>query len=201
MPKTVYSSPNSMVWQYFGILHRIIHRLDSTNEREYRQDIALCILVAVTAVETFLNLYFQVLVSKPAHSSCEQYIRNSLAQRRSLDFKMRRWPRRLFGKGIDLSSGVGKRFVDLKDLRNRLMHFSDLRKEVEIAGGKLHNFTEITTYEQLTDADAWNAYHTSLQFVVEVLKLGSNDEAELARLTVQWTTVSLPVILEFSGST
>ena len=198
MSKTVYSSSNSMVWEYFGIVYRLAAALDSDDDQKRRQNTALCVLLAVTAVEAFFNLYFQVLVTASPYSEHEQSIRHWLSKPRSLDAKITEWPKRIFKQPIDMSTGIGKRFADLKRLRNKLMHFSDLQKSVPIAGTHIHNFSDITFYENLKDSDAWNAYHTALRFIVEVLKLeGGTDEA-LAVRTVRWTAVSLPVILEFS---
>ena len=58
-----------MVWEYYAIIQRLTARLDASDEKAYRQDIALCILLAVTAVESFLNLFFQVLVTKSEYST------------------------------------------------------------------------------------------------------------------------------------
>ena len=194
MPSKVYSSANSMVWEYYAIIQRLTSQLDPTDAKSYRQDIALCILLAVTAVECFLNLFFQVLVTKPEYSTHDSFIQDSLKRRRSLEYKIKNWPKKVFGKQIDLSTGVGKRFVELKEHRNRLMHFADVQRELSVSGAKLHNFTDITFYHSLEKRDAWKALHTSLVFVVEVLKLASKNEKQLAGLTVQWTTYTLPLI-------
>ena len=194
MPRKVYSSANSMVWEYYAIIQRFTARLDPSDQKAYHQDIAICILLAVTAVESFLNLFFQVLVTRPEYSTHDSFIQNSLKRRWPLEFKINHWPKRFFNKHIDMTTGIGKRFRDLKDLRNKLMHFGDVCKELDIAGSKLHNFTDITFYETFEDKDAWRALHTSLLFIVEVLKLASKDEKQLAGLTVQWTTYTLPVI-------
>jgi len=183
-----------MVWEYYAIIQRLTSRLDPTDEKAFRQDIALCVLLAVTAVESFLNLFFQVLITKPEYSTHDSFIQDSLNRRRSLEYKIKNWPKRVFGKHIDLTAGVGKRFAELKDLRNRLMHFGDVQRELDVAGAKLHNFTDITFYHALEERDAWKALHTSLAFIVEVLKLASKDEKQLAGLTVQWTTYTLPVL-------
>jgi hypothetical protein len=194
MPRKVFSSANSMVWEYYAIIQRLTARLDPSDEKAYRQDIALCILLAVTAVESFFNLFFQVLVTRPEYSTHDSFIQNSLKRRHSLEYKINHWPKRVFNKHVDMSTGVGKRFAQLKDLRNKLMHFGDVHRELDIAGTKLHNFTDTTFYQVLEDKDAWKALHTSLLFIVEVLKLVSKDQNQLAGLTVQWTTYTLPVL-------
>lgn len=173
---------------------------DITDEKELRQTICLCILLAVTTVETFMNLFFQVLVNKPEFAAHQSSILESLKQRNSLDFKVKNWPNELFGKGIDLTQGVGRDFVTLKDLRNRLMHFAS-SETVNIDGVALHNVSDISFYERLTAKEACDAEHTAACFIEEILKLSGLKDSSLQGRMLHWTGLPNAAILRAGDET
>jgi len=188
MAKQVYSSSNGMVWEYIKILDRIVSNLRPTcNKDELRQDISLCILLSVMVVETFINLFFQVIVSKTPYDRHKDYICKSLRRRDSIDFKIKNWPKRLFKRGLDFSSGIGKKFSDVKNLRNRLMHFSSI-EPLNIDGHEIHGLSNINFYEALEVSDAMNAVKVAEETIFEILKLSGLSGSNLAAQMRRWTT-------------
>ena len=55
------STPNTMVNEYFSFLRKLaIQAQDAKSEAEERQYSAACIIMSVTVVEIFLNLYIPI---------------------------------------------------------------------------------------------------------------------------------------------
>jgi len=190
-----------MVWEYLEMLRRQTRSIqDITDEKELRQTICLCILLAVTTVEAFMNLFFQVLVNKPEFAAQQASILDSLKQRRSLDYKVKNWPNELFGKGIDLTQGIGKEFESLKGLRNKLMHFTS-SEDVNIEGVTLHNVSDISFYDNLTAKEAYDAEHTAACFIEEILKLSGLTDSSLQGRMLHWTGLPNAAILRAGDET
>jgi len=63
----VVSSPNMMVWQYFQALRRLCYAIEQHeghDKETIQQDAALGVILAVTGVEIFLNVYFRILIDE-----------------------------------------------------------------------------------------------------------------------------------------
>lgn len=187
MAKQVYTTSNGMVWEYIRILDRIISNLHPTRDKdELRQDISLCILLSVMVVETFMNLFFQDKVSKAPYDRHKGYIFTSIRRRDSIDYKIKNWPKRLFKTGLDFSSGIGKKFNDVKNVRNHLMHFSSI-ESLNIDGHEIHGLSNIGLYESLQISDAINAVEVVEETIIEILKLSDLSGSFLIAQTQRWT--------------
>src|SRR5215831_12556584 len=113
MEDRTLSTPNRMVWRYSECLRRLALTVRSQREDDtQRENIALCIFLAVTVVESFLNLFTRILIEQPEHRAHRNRILDDLRHRASLDSKLQHWPKLLFGRPWDLASGVGKQFAD-----------------------------------------------------------------------------------------
>jgi len=177
-----------MVWEYLAILRRIIQKLNSiSDEKERRQSIALCIVMAVTVVETFLNIFFRLKVKEPNFISHERYLLDCLSNRKSLEFKIKNWPKSILGLTIDLTTGIGKRFSDLKDKRNELMHFTISDEPVIIENIQLRNFSDLSSYHSLQDSDAYGAVATAEDFIQAILELSGVSDSKLNGRMLFWT--------------
>jgi hypothetical protein len=189
MGKQVLASSNSMVREYLEILRRISSGLSSVaDENELRQNICLCILLAVTTVETFLNLFFQIQVNQSKFRQHKRYILDCLTKRKSIDYKIKNWPEKVFDKSVDFTKGIGKDFLELKELRNQLMHFSS-SETFSIDGVDLHNVSDISFYDSLKMRDAEKAYSTVFGIIEEILKLSGLTGPQLSGRMLHWTAV------------
>ena len=124
---TNFSSPSRIVWEYFAALRRLVAQSRSAEgESERRQCSALAIVMSVTVVEVFLNLWFRVHAEQHHTSEAVAMLISELGHPRpwSLDKKLKNWPKRYLGNELDLSSGPGAEFMKIKDLRNSIIHFS-----------------------------------------------------------------------------
>lgn len=85
------SSPNRMIWNYFEALRRLVTNLGHANdEAELKQNVAVSIMLSVTVVEAFLNIFFRVVVSEAGFTQHEQMVLDNLSERKSLDYKLKK---------------------------------------------------------------------------------------------------------------
>lgn len=188
MLKSAYASPNKMVWEYLDLLHRIggnLHSISDENER--RQNIALCIILAVTVVGTFLNIFFRVKVSEKEFAKHKEYLLKSLKNRWSLEKKLKEWPKTILNANFNLQSGIGKRFSKLKDKRNGLMHFTTSHETLNLDGAEIHGVSDISSYHDLRDSDAYEAIATTEDFIQNILELSGLKGSALSGRMLHWT--------------
>lgn len=178
---SVHSGPNRMVWQYYQTLERLVHRAREPHDNDsiHNQDIALCIFMAVTVVETFLNIFFRVVVSEEERKHHEKDFLAEIKRRCSLDYKIRKWPSRILGQTIDLDSGTGKDFRVLKDKRNSLMHFTSTHHTLEYGDLVIKGLVDTTTFDKLVPDDAVFALETAIGFIALILKMNGATDQEL----------------------
>jgi len=176
-----------MVWEYLGIIKRLAKTIqDSSDEKEMRQDVCVTIILAVTAAETFLNLFFQIATKKPEFAEHQQYILKSLNNRLSLEKKVKNWTMTVFNKPIDVTQGIGKNFDDLRQLRNSLMHFNS-NETVRVDNVELHNWSDVTVYETLVGIQANDALVAVLELIQKVLELSGLIGPRLKSEMLRWT--------------
>ncbi len=182
------SSPNRIVWQYFEALRRLASRIGSLeDDAERKQDTALCILLAVTVVEAFLNIFFRVIVSEAGFTQHEQRLLDDLNKRRSLDYKLRNWPRRVLGKGLDFTAAIPKAFLELKDRRNALMHFTSTHQTVSLPGIEIHGAADTSVFDDLTVKDAEKGVEIAEGMVEELCRLRGLPEEKIGQALHLWT--------------
>lgn len=182
------SSPNRMIWQYFEALRRLVARLDhSSSETEAKQDIALCVMLAVTVVEAFLNLFFRVVVSESEFTEHEQHVIDDLEKRKSLDHKLKTWPGEILGQPLDFSAPTPKAFLALKVRRNALMHITSSHETVDLPGIVIHGLADTSVIDTLTVDHAVNALSVAEDMVCEFLRLRGIPEDKLPHALHTWT--------------
>jgi HEPN domain-containing protein len=182
------SSPNRMIWEYFDALRRLVLRVcELDNDSCRKQDIALSVFVAVTVVESFLNVFFRVAVSEATHTHHEQRVLEDLAKRCTLDHKVRTWPAEVFGQKIDFACGIGKDFLVLKDKRNALMHFTSSHSTIEFGGVAVQGLADTSVFDQLSSRDAEHALATAEGMVELILRISGATAKELPWGMQLWT--------------
>jgi len=187
MDKTL-SSPNRMVWQYFNALRRLCYRVvTNENKAEIPQDATLCVILAVTGVEIFLNTYFRIMINEEPYEHAKEHILNDLARQASLDKKIKEWPDKVLGKSIQLDSGVGLEFTNLKKLRNKLIHFSSDYEIFKFSGVTINGLADTTVYDSLDANSALKALETAEKFICEIFRLRGIEEANICHALHSWT--------------
>ncbi|MCK4356416.1 hypothetical protein KAW44_04975 [Candidatus Bipolaricaulota bacterium] len=183
------SSPNRIVWQYFEALRRLVNRLGhATDVTALKQDVAVCIMLAVTVVEAFLNIFFRVVVSEPGFAQHKQRILEDLERRKSLDYKLKHWPRQVFGSGLDFAAPVPSSFLALKDRRNALMHFTSNHQTLALRPGiNIEGLADTSAFDTLTVDDAADALDLAEGMVGELFRLRGTPDNQLPHALHLWT--------------
>ena len=184
----VLASPNNMVWQYFQALCRLCYRIDSNqNKTELQQDAALCVILAVTGVEVFMNVYFRILVSEKPYEHAKERILQDLENQIALDQKIKEWPLVVFGMKINFGSGVGQQFIDLKNLRNELVHFSSTHETIELPGVTIHGLADTSVYSLLNANTPSKSLKVAEQFICDIFRLRGIEEENICHALHSWT--------------
>ncbi len=182
------SSPNRIVWQYFEALRRRVGVLaQTTDDTVLRQDAAICIMLAVTVVEAFLNVFFRVVVSEQGFTHHEQHLLKDLKRRRSLDYKLKNWPQEILAKALDLDSPTPKAFMALKERRNSLMHFTSSHETIDVPTATIQGLADTTVFDMLTANDAADALEVAEGMVAEIFRLHGYSEEQLPYGLQMWT--------------
>jgi hypothetical protein len=170
------SYPDRVVWDYFFSLRRIEEssRIAPSRELE-KHNAALTIIMAVTAVEVFFNLWFRVLVEENNVAKDRQSLIDDLSNRRTINHKLKKWPERYLGNILDLTTGPGKAFSDIKELRNSIVHFTTEHETIHLGKLKLQGFADTTKYDDLTAAQAKIAVKSAEELVQEIFRLAKYD--------------------------
>ena len=189
MNERTLSSNNRMVWQYSACLRRLVQSVRCQEKGNLqKQDIALAIFLAITVVESFVNIWFRILVERPENSNHKATVLNDLVHRRPLEHKFRTWPQLLFGKSWDPESGVGKRFAELKGKRNELMHFTSSYESVtEIPGVAIHGIADTGVFDSLRSVDADLAVCVAEETICALLQFAGLSAEQAARRLHFWT--------------
>jgi len=166
------ASPQSILWQFYASLDRQVRNTIKTEDvSERRQNVAVCIILATTLVEAFLNRFFRVVVSEQGFTQFVEQVMEDLNRRAPLEYKIKEWPKLVFGKSIDFGKGVGQDFVTLKDTRNWLMHFTNTWETIAFDNITIRGLADISRYERLDGADAARALETSEGIIAEIIRL------------------------------
>jgi hypothetical protein len=182
-----YSTPNRMVWLYFSAIQRRVQAIQASGSDAAQEDIALCLILAVAVIETFLNLFFRVAVSEPAFAQHKVLIIRDLERRASLDHKLRRWPEAVFGRPLDLDDPIVRLFFALKEKRNRLMHFTSTHETFAGDGFQIEGLADTSVLDDLAPTDAVMALQIAEDMMRVLLRYRGVSEAALPAALHMWT--------------
>ena len=188
MTSFIKSSPNSMVMEYWNLLRNIVYS-DHKNcdEKIIRQHVMLSILLSITVVETFMNIYFRLLVSHGKFKKYEHTIINDLDNRMSLEKKLIKWPKLLFDREFDQSKGVGLEFKELKDLRNKLMHFTTTHETLKINDIEIHGLSDTSVFYNLKLEDCYQSESVAHRTMAEIIRLSGKTEEQVKAEMIHYT--------------
>ena len=182
------STPQHMVWQYYESLRRrVIGVAGTTDEGAVRQDTATSIMLAVTVVEAFFNVFFRVLVSQSNYVQNEARLLKDIERRKGLEYKLKHWFPEIIGRPLDFNAPAPKAFVELKDLRNKLMHFTSSHQTANVTGLQIQGLADVSVFHSLTAKDAFDALTTAEGMVCEVFRLIGYSEQEIPYHLQSWT--------------
>lgn len=184
---SVLSSPNRIVWDYFLSLRLLAQNAKEAPSSELeRQAAALAVVMAVTVGEVFLNLWFRVRVEEKAIAEHRDSLLKDLNSRAPLQRKLEQWPTRYLSAPLNLKSGPGLEFVNLKTLRNSIIHFTSSHESVELAGVRIHGLADTSAYDSLSSEQAIWALQTAEGLVAEIFRLAGVAEKEIPHALHSW---------------
>jgi len=199
MKKTL-SSPNRMVCSYFEALRRLSYRTEhEENIIHKHQDTSLCVILSVTGVEAFLNLYFRVLISETPYKHAEEQILSDLQNKVNLDIKIKNWPHLVFNEKIDFGSGVGQKFTTVKNMRNKLIHFSSSHETIEVPGVIINGMADTSAYDSLKTMKPIEILEIAENFICEIFRLRGIEKDNICHMLHSWTG-KVPEINELTKS-
>lgn len=184
----ILSSPNRVVWEYFRSVRLLAERAGTSESQELcRQTTALTVIMAVTVVEVFFNLWFRVRVEEMGTAAERVALLRDLRKRISLDKKFNDWPRRYLSVALNTNDGTGAEFVKLRTLRNSIVHFSSSHEQVNFDGGSIHGLANTSEYDALASQQAAWALETAENVVAEIFRLASVPEKDISGSMRVWT--------------
>lgn len=166
-----------------------VSRAKSASDKSLeRRESALAIVMAVNAVEVFLNLYFRVLVEEEDFKKHKNYLLKNFKERKGLDFKVKNWPKVILKKPIDLSQGIGKDFQKVKSLRNNIVHFTSTHETIELSNSSIfmNGLANTTEYNALDKHKAQHALDTARIFVSSIVSIRGVKEPHLSNVMHGW---------------
>ena len=187
------SSPNRIVWTFFrslrGIVAEVPKRCDETEQRDW---IVLAVVLSVTAVEAFLNMYFRILVQDHRYQDHRSMILADLnpldgAKPKGLEYKLNHWPPKVLGKSFAFQSGIACDFNRLRERRNALMHFTTTYESVHLPGIRINGLADTACYDTLTIKDAKNALRLAEGMLEETFRLSGVAEDHIPHRLHSWT--------------
>lgn len=185
---TTLSSPNRIVWEYFLSLRLIEQSAKSAPSPEIsRQQAALALVMSVTAVEVFINLWFRVRVEEGSDPEMRASLLKDLNERRSIEAKLKNWPKRYLGAELDLTSGAGAKFSEIKRKRNSIVHFTSTHETAELGLYSLHGMADTSEYDSLSLSDAEHAVEAAIGLISEIFRLAGLSSTEIAGAMHGWT--------------
>jgi hypothetical protein len=158
------------------------------SDEQRRQTAALAVVMSVTAVEVFLNLWFRLRVEEQQSHDNRKSLLKDLAYPHpaSLERKLRNWPKRYLHKEIDFTSGAGEKFMRIKSLRNSIIHFSSSHETFEQDNVSIHSLADTTEYDALSHGSAEDALSAAEGIVVEVFRLANVEDEHIPNLLHAW---------------
>jgi len=182
-----YSSPNRIVWDYFWSLRLLEENARKAPSPELaRQSTALAVVMAVTVVEVFLNLWFRVRIEERKVPGEREAFLKELSARISLDRKVNQWPSRYLSGPLNFNSGAGAEFMKLKKLRNSIIHFTSSHQSVDLGEVAVHGLADTTEYDSLTASNASWALQTAEDVVAQVFRLAGIAAKEVPNALHAW---------------
>jgi hypothetical protein len=181
------STPNRIVWRYFSALRRLVQTISATDEESAAEQTALCLMVTVTVVETFVNVFFRVVVSETGFTQHKNRIDRDLRRRASIDHKLRTWPEVVFGRPLERDEPTYSAFLALKERRNALMHFTSSHESFIGSGFAIHGLSNTAVLDDLRRADAVNAIEVAEGMVCLLLQLRGVPQDQLPHGLHAWT--------------
>src|SRR5688572_7538836 len=98
-------SISMIVSHYFQCVRRLVADAEHVDADLQRENAALSIILAVSAIEAFLNIWFRTFSKEPQYAAHRTRILCDLRRQRGVREKLKEWPALFFPHGYDFSCG------------------------------------------------------------------------------------------------
>ncbi len=192
-----------MVWTFFRSLRRVVRAARSTEDNTEQKDLVVeAIVFGATAVEAFINIYFQTLVSDPKFAKFRALLEEDLyptdgSRPKGLDHKLRHWPPKILGKSFAWQKDPAEGFAKLRERRNELVHFRSQAHTIEFGGHRIAGLADTSCYDELVLSDAEASLDLAEAMLKETFRLSGASASSIGGMFHLWT--GLPVV-EGEGS-
>lgn len=189
------SSPNRMVTRCFRSLETLLGEIEAMESSDLQKDkISLLLILAINTVETFINVYFRVLIEQDQYSDSKEMVLSDLSHDNGsnalgLKSKLNNWPPKVLKKSVNWSSGVGAEFDKLRETRNKLMHFTSSHETFSHGQVSVNGLTDTSVFDNLSVNDAFNAYHVTFGFIEYILRIAGTDIEQLPHAMHHWAGI------------
>lgn len=182
------ASHNHIVWSYFDIARKITQEAaGSASDADRRSKSAVSVLMAVAAVEAYINIFGRMWIEQAPDFINAGEIIEDLNKRKPITHKIKTWPKLFFGKGLDLSAGIGQDVLELIEKRNRLMHFTSDYHTLQFENITIKGLIDITAFDSLAPKDAEEAIYIAEGFIEAWIRLQGLQENHVKSATASWT--------------
>lgn len=179
---------NSIVRSYFDIARTITQEAaGSASDADRRSKSAVSVLMVVAAVEAYINSFGRMWLEQEPDFIYAGKIVADLNERRPITHKIKTWPKLFFGKGLDLSGGIGQHFLELIEKRNHLMHFTSEYHAFQFENVTIKGLIDITAFDSLAPKDAEEAISIAERFIEAWIRLQGLEENRVKSATAHWT--------------
>ena len=182
------ATPHSLIWHYYECLKRQIRRVPMDEcDRVQKQELVLALFLAVSVVETFINAFFRVVVEEDGFHAHRERVLKDIKRRCSLEAKIKKWPGKVLGVPLDESTENVKRFLDLKNHRNALMHFVSSHESIELPGHVyVRGMADMSAFQSLSVEQAAEYPEIIKRFAFEIFLARGITEEQLPHAYHQW---------------
>ena len=179
---------NYVVRSYFDIARKIAQEAaGSASDADRRSKSAVSVLMVVAAVEAYINIFGRMWLEQEPDFIYAGEIVEDLNKRRPITHKIKTWPKLFFGKGFDLSGGIGQDFLELIEKRNRLMHFTSDYHTAQSGNVKIKGLIDIAVFDSLTPNDAEEVIYIAERFIEAWIRLQGLEENRVKSASAHWT--------------
>jgi uncharacterized protein with HEPN domain len=144
-----FSSPNTVPSKFCAMLERLASQPPHEDRDVIEQHALSAIFLGITAVEAFTNIYSRTIAEEPEFIAHREPIIRSLERRDATGKKLEILGIAL-GRPIDKTDHRWVAFDQLRELRNRFVHFKTSYDTIQIPGIVMVGLVETSVFKELT---------------------------------------------------
>jgi len=185
------SSPNRVLWAYFRHLRKVVRSIQelTLSKEELQEEVMIAVILAILAVECFVNAFFRILVEEQGFETYRKQILSDLESKAFLRKKLQEWPKLCFKnkKGLELGKGIGQRFLNVMDVRKKLEHFTPSYEGFNAGNFRIEGLANTTVLDALDASTAVDALESAEGIIAEILELRGTPKKEIPHALHHWT--------------